>query len=337
MIIKHRASGYLPSRSGTFFNLLSTQENVGDGGMYTTVEDIKKWDDEFYNQKVLNASSWKLMTTQGVLNNGETLKYASGLEIKKYKGLKTIDHGGREPGFWSNIIRFPKQQFSVIVFTNREDANATPLGYRIADIFLKDKLIEPLKKIETKKELKFIKLANRTLKKYEASYWNIEDKKSRKVFLKNDTLMYQRSPNSIHVLVPIAKDEFKVLGTPPFFKVFVAFEKTDKNYQLRTTINGEKSTPFKTYTPKVYTTKDLESFLGKYYSDEIDTYYEFKMEGDKIRLFINGRKTVQLRQVRDGYFSSPMCEFQFKKVNRKIDELTISTSRVKNLRFKRVK
>ncbi len=337
MIIKEKASGYRPSRSGAFFALLSTQENVGDGGIYTTVEDIKKWDDEFYNQKILNASSWKIMTTQGVLNNGETLTYANGLEIKKHKGLKTIDHGGREPGFWSNIIRFPEQQFTVIVFTNREDANATPLAYRIADIFLKDKLVDEVKRKENKRNIKTIKLSNKTLKKFEATYWNAEKKSSRKIFLKNDTLMFVRGPGSIHPLVPIAKNEFKVLGTPPFIKAFVTFVKTGRNYQLKTTINGAKSTPFEVYTPKVYTAKDFESFLGRYYSDEIDASYEFKMERGKIRLYINGRKTVLLRQIRDELFTSPMCDFQFKKSNQKIDGVMISTSRVKNLRFKRVK
>ncbi len=337
MLIKHRASGYIPSRSGTFFNLLSTRENVGDGGGYTTVEDMKKWDDEFYEQKVLNASFWKLMTTRGVLNNGETITYASGLELKEYKGLKTIDHGGRAPGYWSNILRFPEQKLTVIVFTNREDANATPLGYRIADLFLKNKFVYQVKKNETKRNIRFIKLTNKTLRRYEASYWNAEDKKSRKVFFKNDTLMFVRGPGSIHPLVPISKNEFKVLGTPPFIKAFVTFRKTNLNFQLKTAINGEISAPFRIYTPKEYTTKDLESFLGRYYSDEIDAYYEFKMEGDKIILLINGRKTVQLRQIRDELFTSPMCDFQFKKSDQKMDEVRVSTSRVKNLLFKKVK
>jgi len=337
MVIKHRASGYIPSRSGTFFNLLSTRENVGDGGGYTTVEDMKKWDDEFYEQKVLNASFWKLMTTRGVLNNGETITYASGLELKEYKGLKTIDHGGRAPGYWSNILRFPEQKLTVIVFTNREDANATPLGYRIADLFLKNKFVYQVKKNETKRNIRFIKLTNKTLRRYEASYWNAEDKKSRKVFFKNDTLMFVRGPGSIHPLVPISKNEFKVLGTPPFIKAFVTFRKTNLNFQLKTAINGEISAPFRIYTPKEYTTKDLESFLGRYYSDEIDAYYEFKMEGDKIILLINGRKTVQLRQIRDELFTSPMCDFQFKKSDQKMDEVRVSTSRVKNLLFKKVK
>lgn len=336
-IINKRATGYGLNRSGAYVvDFISTQENVGAAGVYTTVEGIKKWDDEFYEQKVLNDSFWKLMTTQGVLNNGEMLDNASGLIIKEYKGLKTIVHGGRLPGYWSDIIRFPEQKFTVIVFTNCSNAVSAPLGYQIADIFLKDKFIAKVEKTAPKKELKFIKLSNKTLEKYAASYWNEEEKQSSKVFLKNDTLMFQRGPRNINPLVPIAKNEFKVLGTPPFFEVFVTFVKTENNYQFKITVNGDKGTPYIVYAPVVYSKKDLQSFLGKYYSKEVDAYYEFKMEDDNIRLYINGRETVQLRHVRDELFTSPMCDFQFKKTNDKIDAFTVATPRVKGLHFMRV-
>lgn len=337
MIIKKRASGYRPSRSGGFFNLLSTQENVGDGGVYTTVEDMKKWDDEFYNQKVLNESSWKLMTTQGVLNNGETLTYASGLEIKEHKGLKTIDHGGREPGYWSDIIRFPEQKFTVIVFTNREDANATPLGYRIADIFLEEKFETPIEKIEPERKIEFKKLSSNTLKKFEASYWNADDKSSRKVFIKNDNLIYQRGPGSIHPLAPIGNDEFKVMETPPFIKAFVRFKKNKDQYNLIVTINGDEEKPFEAYIPTTYSANELKAFTGKYFSEEIDTKYELKLDKGQLWLFLNGKREFPLRHKRDQLFTSPMCDFEFIKSNQEVNELRVSTSRVKNLSFKRIK
>jgi len=336
-VIKNKASGYRLLRSGSFINQSSNTEHIGDGGVYTTVDDIKKWDNEFYNRTIFKDSFWELMTAQGVLNNGKRIAYASGLEVKEYKGLKTIDHGGRVPGYWSNIIRFPEQKFTVIVFTNSSSANATPLGYQIADIFLKDKLVKQVKKTETKRKIKFIKLSNKSLKKYEASYWNSDEKFSRKVFLKNDSLMYERGPGSIHPLVPIAKDEFQVLKTPPFINAFVKFKKTETDHQLIITINGDKKSPMKVFTPVVYNTSDLQSFLGKFYSQEVDAYYEFKMDEDKIRLYINGRKTVQLKHVKDELFTSPMCDFEFKKRNQTIQEFTVSTPRVKNLSFKRVK
>ena len=336
MLIKNRAATYSAARSGAFRTLLSTNETVGDGGIYTTVEDLKKWDDEFYDQKILNASFWKLMTTQGVLNNGKTIVYAGALEIKEYKGLKTIDHGGRGAGSWSDIIRFPEQKFTVIVLTNRSDAVATPLGYQIADLFLKKEFKKSTEKKTPKRKINTITLSNKTLQKYVASYWNSKVKSSRKVYLEKNTLIYKRGPGSIHPLAAISKHEFKVLGTPPFIVAFVKFIKVGNTYKLMTTENGGEGVPFEVYTPKVYSKKELHSFLGNYYSEEIDSYYQFKMEEGKIRLYINGRKTVVLRHKKDALFTSPMCDFEFKKRNQLIDGVTISTSRVKNVHFKRV-
>ena len=61
------------------------------------------------------------------------------------------------------------------------------------------------------------------------------------------------------------------------------------------------------------------------------------MEEDHLRLYINGRKTVQLRHVRDKMFTSPMCDFEFNNGNQTIHEFTVSTPRVSNLFFSRVK
>jgi len=334
MIIKQRASGYSPSRSGGFRNISSMLEQTGDRGIYTTVEDIKKWDDEFYERKILNDSFWKLMTTYGVLNNGESIDYAFGLQIKEHKGLKTISHGGRAPGYLSDIIRFPEQNFTIIIFTNTADANATRLSYQIADIFLKDHFKEP-SNIKSKRKINVIKLPNNTLKKYEASYWNTKDSYSRKIALRNDTLRYVRSPRSMNSLLPISKNEFKMLNTPPSAEVFVRFQQGNKMIFIE---NGTEVGTFKTYIPTAYSLDDLQLFLGIYFSEEIEAYYEFKIEKDEIlRLYINGRETVPLRPVMDNLFSSPMGIFKFKRNSKDvIESFRVSTPRVIGVTFKKV-
>ncbi|NVK51754.1 MAG: beta-lactamase family protein [Flavobacteriaceae bacterium] len=335
MLIKRRASGYSPSRSGNFRNIVSTLEHTGNGGVYTTIEDIKKWDDEFYNRTILNDTFWELMTTKGTLNNGEKIPYSGALFIKKYKGLKTIDHGGRAPGFKSNILRFPEQKFSVIVFTNVSNANAIPLSYQIADIFLKDAFKKPKKKVKSKGNLTSIKLSTKTLKKYVGSYWNSTDKYSRKILLKNDTLRYARSPRNINSLLPIKKNEFKMLNTPPGLEIIVRFQKENSMIFIE---NGVAVAAFKTYVPATYNLKDLESFLGKYYSEEIDTNYELKIKRDRVFLFINGKETVPLRPVMEDLFSSPLGIFKFKRNNKnQIKAFYVSTPRVQKLIFEKMK
>ncbi|MFT6699291.1 MAG: CubicO group peptidase (beta-lactamase class C family), partial [Porticoccaceae bacterium] len=147
-IVKNRASGYVPTENDSYRISMTTLDMIGDGGVFTTINDIKKWDDAYYNSEVLSTAFWKMMTEQGVLNNGEVIDYASGLFISEYKGLKTVRHGGAFVGFRAELLRFPEQHFSIAIFANRGDANPSAMANQVADIMLKDKLIEEIVKTE---------------------------------------------------------------------------------------------------------------------------------------------------------------------------------------------
>ena len=103
-IVKNRASGYVPDNNGTYKISMTTLDMIGDGGIFTTINDIKKWDDAYYESNILSKEFWSMMTKQGILNNGEVIDYAFGLMISKYKGLKTVRHGGAFVGFRAELF-----------------------------------------------------------------------------------------------------------------------------------------------------------------------------------------------------------------------------------------
>jgi len=156
-IVKNRASGYVPNDKDNYKISMTTLDMIGDGGIFTTINDIKKWDDAFYNSTVLSKAFWKEMTQQGKLNNGEVIDYASGLMVGKYKGLKTIRHGGAFVGFRAELLRFPEEKLSIAIFANRGDANPSRKANQVADIILKDKFVEPV--VEKDDKVKLVKPA----------------------------------------------------------------------------------------------------------------------------------------------------------------------------------
>lgn len=330
-IIKNKASGYYHSRRrGAFRAIVSTLEHTGNGGVYSTVNDLKKWTDAFYNKTILDANFWKLMTTRGTLNNGKQIEYACALEISKHKGLEIIKHGGRAPGYLSDIISFPKENFTVIVLTNVTNTNATQLGYQIADIFLKEKF-EKTKKVKEKKN-RAITLANEELNRYIGFYWNAKDLYSRKITLKNNNLFYERSSRNSNQLVAVSKDTFKMMHTPPELNVFINFT----THKTMTFIeNGVEVANFTKYKPANYSNNQLDKFTGKFYSEEIDSKYELKKNKKGLQLFINGRRAVPLIPVMNNVFNSPMALFKFHEINGKVTNFTVTTPRVKNILFKR--
>lgn len=139
--IPQLAMSYNPRAKGEFeISYIPNFEQVGQGGLYTTIKDLYKWDQNFYDNKLKSTSFLDIMHTKGVLNNGDTLDYAFGINISKYKGLKTVSHGGSFMGYKAYFLQFPEEEFSVLTLCNRGDINPGSLSRQVSDIFLRDKI-----------------------------------------------------------------------------------------------------------------------------------------------------------------------------------------------------
>jgi len=141
-LLPNRATGYLPG-IGSYFNFISTFDLVGSGGLYTTVEDLYLWDQNFYHHKVGGPEVIKTIHTKGILNNKEEIDYAFALGHGEYKGLKTVSHAGGLGGYSSFYVRFPEEKFSVICLSNFAGFNPVQVSYQVADIYLQDRLKVP--------------------------------------------------------------------------------------------------------------------------------------------------------------------------------------------------
>ena len=137
--LRDRASGY-EERGSRYRRISQPLLMSGAGGLFTSVEDLLRWDDNFNNSAVGGAPFLNFMFARGRLRNGEPLPYASGLIIGRYSGLEAVSHPGSLPGYRSEMIRFPAQRLTVACLCNRADEDSPLLARRIADIYLEDKL-----------------------------------------------------------------------------------------------------------------------------------------------------------------------------------------------------
>jgi CubicO group peptidase (beta-lactamase class C family) len=134
-----RAAGYF-WRGGLFRRVPFPWLVAGDGGLYSTVDDLLRWDQNFAGGRLGGEEFAEFMETRGRLASGQRIQYASGLVIGRYRGLRTVSHEGRLPGTRSEMLRFPGQQLTVICLCNRGDADSADLARRIASIYLAGKL-----------------------------------------------------------------------------------------------------------------------------------------------------------------------------------------------------
>jgi CubicO group peptidase (beta-lactamase class C family) len=96
----------------------------GDGGIYSTLEDLLKWDRVLYTEQLVTNPTLEKVFKQGRLNNGETFEYGFGWFVEDDKsGRKIVYHGGGWVGFGTYIYRDLASNSSFIVLTNNSSWN----------------------------------------------------------------------------------------------------------------------------------------------------------------------------------------------------------------------
>jgi CubicO group peptidase (beta-lactamase class C family) len=327
-IVKNRASGYKPVKDGFKIDM-TTLNMIGDGGIFTSIEDMKLWDDAYYKSDILSESFWNSMTKRGILNNGEAITYASGLFVGDYKGLNSIYHGGAFVGFRANLVRFPDEKTTILQFANRSDGNPNR-AFQVADVIFEDKISIPeITPNNSSKKTKTIKLSSKTIAEYEGHYWNEKSLYSRQIYFKNDTLWYERSNSRKSPLIAISKTSFKMLNVNS--DIVVTFEVVDNNKMMSVTIIDDAPIESYSYVPVTRDVQYYETYLGEYYSEELDIIYELKLKEDKLHLFINGKDKSQLESIMKNLFDGDYGLLDFR--SSESGDFLLQAGRVKNLKF----
>ncbi len=226
-VVANRASGYAPAASGGFRISMTTLDMVGDGGVFTTVEDLLLWDRNFYEPRVGGDEFLRTMLRRGVLTGGDTLSYALGLGHATYRGLPTVRHGGAFVGFRAELIRFPEQRFSVICLCNLATANPGRLAERVADVYLAD-LLEPVEEREVRggrrpesEAAEAPEYSAAELAAFAGTYYSEELDADYRIFLEEGELRVKRGRGDPVPVRPTGTDEFEVEGAS------VTFERDD--------------------------------------------------------------------------------------------------------------
>jgi len=108
---------------------------VGSGGIYSSIEDLLHWDNNFYTQAVGGDGFTAALTERGLLSDGSQTDYAFGLFHGAYRGQETLYHSGALLGFRAMLVRFPAQETAIAVLCNTT-ARAGSLAYQVADSVL---------------------------------------------------------------------------------------------------------------------------------------------------------------------------------------------------------
>lgn len=337
-IVKNRAYSYYKSREGYKKNVLS-YANVGATSLFTTVEDLSLWSLNFNNPIVGDAEIIKTMNTPAILNNGKEFGGAMGQFVGKYKGLNEIQHGGADAGYRSYLTRFPDENFAVVVFSNSAEFNSGGMAHKLVDIYLKDKIKETPKKKEVKKEtpIKNISVPESTLKTYVGKF-ELQPGFIIEVRKKDGKLSAKATGQSVISLTPLSTTEFKVKG------IEAKIEFIPNNGKNITAIKLHQNGQIMN-APRVKeldkSKLNLSDYEGSFYSEELSTTYNFEVVDGKLIAKHSRHSDFGLNFTKEDQFRSTTWFFGRIKFTRDennvINGCLVSSGRVRNLKFKKVK
>ncbi|HEV2297814.1 MAG TPA: serine hydrolase domain-containing protein [Candidatus Acidoferrales bacterium] len=127
-----------------------TSATLGDGGVYTNLEDLSKWDDALRNHTLLSAAEFQPAITPALPPetiasadgskfftdaDGKPVSYGFGWFLNPHRGHERMWHTGGTIGFRTVIERFTKDDVTVIVLANQSDRDVASLALKVADLF----------------------------------------------------------------------------------------------------------------------------------------------------------------------------------------------------------
>lgn len=121
-----------------------TSATLGDGGIYTSLDDLEKWDRALTHNELLSAKemapAFEAPTVHGAPlqkpDGSLALRYGFGWFLDPYRGHRRCWHYGETVGFRTSIQRFPDERLTVVVLANRAEADAPALALKVADLYL---------------------------------------------------------------------------------------------------------------------------------------------------------------------------------------------------------
>lgn len=113
-----------------------TSAVLGDGGIYSSLADLFKWDQALHKPKIVSERALRMAFTPHTPTDKAGRSYGFGWYLTEHRGLKVIYHSGETIGFRTRLVRIPEKHFAVIILANRADAKLEDLASRVADIVL---------------------------------------------------------------------------------------------------------------------------------------------------------------------------------------------------------
>ena len=295
-IIRGRSIGYIPGEGG-FREVRDLHGSAGAGGIYTTPGDVAKWLRNFKTGELGGAAVIKEMTTSFVLNDGKPSNYGYGVFLDSTRGVRRWQHGGNDIAHSSTFVYYPDLDAGYVVFSNYQGVPGGIAGV-VADAFFGQHFTAQR---ATAASGGSVDVPTSTLRRYAGKYeMTTLGGMLLTVELQGRELQLQVPGQPALPLRPTSMTSFEVVGAPARITFNTAADTTVDGITFQQ--GGEHPGRRVVEKPPA----DLSSFAGRYFSDELETFYDLSIEDGKLVIRHRRFGPVTLTHTSGDSFSGPL-------------------------------
>jgi CubicO group peptidase (beta-lactamase class C family) len=328
-IIPRRSIGYIPGEGG-FREVRDLHSSAGAGGIYTTPGDVAKWLRNFKTGQLGGQAVIKEMTTSFVLNDGKPSNYGYGVFLDSTRGVRRWQHGGNDLAHSSTFVYYPDLDAGYVVFSNYQGVPGGIAGV-VADAFFGQHMTPQRATVASGGS---VDVPTSTLRRYAGKYemttlggllLNVE--------LQGRQLQIQLPGQPSLPLRPTSMTSFEVVGAP----ARITFNTAADSAVEGITFQQGGDHPGRRVVEKP--PADLSIFAGRYFSEELETYYDLSVEDGKLVIRHRRFGPVPLTHTSGDSFSGvlPVTQVVFARdAEGKVTGFEAGNGRARGIVFKKV-
>lgn len=323
------ATSYSQVGSNSFGYVENFDLTYGASNVYSNTKDLLHWSKKFYKAPKEWENAFQQLATLDVLSSGKQNTYAFGIFVDDFYGNKRIQHSGGIAGFRSIMYCYPDEDLEIVILSNNAANQVPKIADQISQFFLENKVALP----KEAPAIVPIVVAGETLKKYEGMYWSDKKNYSRKLSLENDVLYYVRSNNTKSPLLPISEFEFQIGGINE--KLLLRFDAKCTKMELVSADNTVEV--FERYEDKLQSEEGLSSYVGDFYSSELETTYTISLKDGKLYGYHSRFGSFEIKVLKDNVLDwSGMAISKYKRNSKgKVVGFSITMNRIRDLWFEK--
>lgn len=332
-VIKGAADSYHKSDQGNYITDFSNRAYYGAADLYTNLEDIGKWFNNFKTGKVGGDWVKKAMIENYKFTSGENSDYSLGLFVDDYKGLKRIWHSGSHAGYRAALIYYPEIDGGVAVLSNYNEVPSVRIGFDVSEIFFAEHMdnLEVAAVSTTRESSKTIEVDEDLLKRYVGTYYT-EERNSRLYSMEVENgVLYGVFSGERLPFEALSGTLFSLKNSPSNIK-FTVEEDGSVNGGV---VPYRGNVVFKRVRPES-SINELKKYAGDYYSPELNYSHVVDVNTDTLIYHLPNEKTELISTQNDTFLGKDIpVKVRYERKNGEIAGYYISLGRTRNIWFEK--